>query len=202
MPAARQGLPYRALLMLLLLSGCTGPAHRPSEADATYRTEVTAGLEEIFVTRTTRTLYVRGGTLACAAAPFVAASEQHYDDWSLDIRGDDARVVRTHVARVGGFTACFGPVQTGGRFPLYARGRIGSLGYTAMGECRFMKSKSPAAGLLVLTCSADLSGLPEGYAGGYLTTSSLATAGGTKALPVRGYLSTSVITMRLWKAPH
>jgi hypothetical protein len=62
-----------------------------------------------------------------------------------------------------------------------------------------MKSKPPAPKLLVLSCNGDLSELPSPYIGGYLTTSSLAPSGGKEATHVRGYLSTSVITMRLWK---
>jgi hypothetical protein len=190
---------HGALLALCTsLTACTHWSHSSLPSDSTYREEVSAGLEEIYVTRTTRTQYIQGATPACSVAPFSTTSEQHYDTWSLQVRASDARIVRTHDRRVGEFMACFGPVSPGGTFPAYAHGAAGSLIYSAVGDCRFMRSKPPAPGLLVLACTLDLSELPSEYIGGYMTTSSLAPSGGVH---VRGYLSTSVITMRLWKKP-
>ena len=197
----RRSLVHSALLLAASPSGCAFSPHQVGPTEATYVTEVSAGLEEIYVTRTTRTQYIPGATAACAAAPFSSASEQHYDAWSVSLRASDARMVNTHVARMGEFAACFGAVTPERSFPLYAWGTQGAVTYRAAGECRFMQSKPPAAKLLVLSCRGDLSGLPDGYIGGYLTTSSLAPTGGKSALDVPGYLSTSVITMRLWKKP-
>jgi hypothetical protein len=185
----------------ILLSGCTPLRQHAGSAERVYREEVSAGLEQIYVVRTTRTRYLRGTTPACAAAPFTAASEQHYDTWSLMVQSSDGRVVKTHEKRVGEFLACFGAITPSGTFAMYSPGTNDSLPYTGIGECRFMKSKAPAPKLLVLNCSLDLSGLPADYVGGYATASSLAPSGGEDAIDVRGYLSTSVITFRLWKKP-
>jgi hypothetical protein len=54
----------------ILLSGCTSLSQRAGPADLPYKEEVSAGLEEIYVVRTTRTQYTRGATPACAAALF------------------------------------------------------------------------------------------------------------------------------------
>jgi hypothetical protein len=178
------------------LTACTHWGDFSRAANSVYREEVSAGLEEIYLTRTTRTQYIQGATPACSAAPFATTSEQHYDTWSINVRASDARIVGTHQRLVGEFTACFGPVGPGGTFSAYSRGVAGSLTYTALGECRFMRSKPPAPKLLVLACALDLGDLPGDYSGGYITTSSLAASDG---IHVRGYLSTSVITMRLWR---
>jgi hypothetical protein len=184
------------LLLGAFLWGCI-PAAR--QADPIYKEEVSAGLEEIYLTRTTRMQYQAGATPACSAAPFASVSEQHYDTWSLGLRGSDGRVVNTHEQRAGQFMACFAAISPNGTFAMYSQGTMRSLTYGSIGECRFMQSKPPAPKLIVLNCSGDLSGLPKGYVGGYLTASSLAPTGGKDAVHVRGYLSTSVITMRLWR---
>ena len=191
-----------ALALSAFLASCASMGHAPDAHEAIFEQEVSAGLEEISVTRTIRTQFIQGATPPCSAAPFPTVSEQHYDVWSLGLRASDARVVKTHEKKVGQFRACFGSVNPTGAFAMYATGTADSLSYTAIGDCRFMKSKAPAPKLLVLHCSGDLSELPAEYVGGYLTTSSLAPSGGKDAVDVPGYLSTSVITMRLWKKPR
>jgi hypothetical protein len=60
----------------------------------------------------------------------------------------------------------------------------------------------PIRTALAFTCRLDLSGLPESYAGGFLVSSTLAPLLGANQPPdahVPGYLSTSVVTVRLWK---
>jgi len=195
----RAGLWPLAVCLSGSLAACASTARKGDTPDAVYKDEIAAGLEEIYITRTIQTQYIQEATAACAAAPFAAASEQHYDTWTLSLRAADGRVAKTHERLSGEFVACFAPVAPNGTFALYSRGSNGSMPYTATGECKFMKSKPPAPKLLVLSCSADLGDLPTPYVGGYLTTSSLAPSGGKNATHVRGYLSTSVITMRLWK---
>jgi len=184
------------------LAGCTTAGHASDASSSLYDQEVSAGLEEITVTRTTRTQYTQGATPACAGAPFQPVSEQHYDTWSIGLRSSDARIVSTHENRVGEFMACFSGLNPNGTLSMYAKGTAGAVSYTSVGECKFMQSKPPAPKLLVLNCNGDLSQLPADYIGGYLTASSLAPAGGKDAANVPGYLSTSVITMRLWRKPR
>jgi hypothetical protein len=187
--------------LIASLAGCATPVHGVDTSDSTYRDEIAAGVEEIYITRTTRTQYTPGPTATCSAAPFPTVSEQHYETWSLGVSPSDASVTKTHERLVGEFTACFASVGSNGTFALYSRGKHEAISYTSVGECKFMKSKPPAPKLLVLSCNGDLSELPTSYIGGYLTTSSLAPSGGKDATHVRGYLSTSVMTMRLWKKP-
>ena len=200
----RSRYPFHGSLLLwgIYLGGCTSASHRPDAPDSLYKKEVSAGLEEIYVTRTTRTQFIQGATPACSTTPFPSVSEQHYETWSLGVRTSDARIVNTHEKRVGEFTACFAAVTPNGTIAMYSRGTTGSLAYSSIGECEFMQSKPPAPKLIVLNCSGDISGLPADYIGGYLTASSLSPTGGKDAVNVPGYLSTSVITMRLWKKPR
>jgi hypothetical protein len=191
----------RAALPLcsLLLSACATPGPETNAADSQFKEEVRAGVEEIYVARTVRTQYTSGATPACSAAPFASASEQHYDVWSMSLNVSDGRIANSHEKRLGEFTGCFGRPGSDGTFPMYFMGTHGTIPYTLLGSCRFMQAKPPAPTLLVLNCAGDLSGLPEPYTGGYLTSSSLAPTGGANAVHVPGYLSTSVVTMRFWK---
>jgi hypothetical protein len=182
------------LATCVLLSSCA--SDRGTSEPSAYREEISAGLEEIYVTRSIRTQYIKGATPACAAASFDSASEQHYDMWSLREQSSDARIVATHERPVGSFVACFGPLGQDGTLKASMQGTLGRLTYAGRGDCRVMGSKPPAPGLAPLACTVDLSALPDGYVGGYLTTSSLAP---TQGAHVHGFLSTSVIIYRLWK---
>ena len=53
---------------IVLLSGCMSIRQSGGPADVTFKEEVSAGLEEIYVVRTTRTGYTRRATAACASA--------------------------------------------------------------------------------------------------------------------------------------
>jgi hypothetical protein len=198
-PAAPAPPAWVALLLVFAVCAlCACVSGAGAGAERTYHEEVSAGLEEIYITRSTRTQYIRGATPACAAAAFSAASEQHYDMWSIRPQARDARLLGTHERPVGEFLACFGAMGPDGTFSAYTRGSLGPVSYSGTGNCRLMRSKPPAPDLLPLACTLDLADLPDGYLGGYMTTSSLAPIRDTH---VRGFLSTSVITYRLWRTP-
>lgn len=188
------------LLVILGLPWATATQAGPTQS--TYKQEVRAGAEEIYVFRTTRTLHKPGATPACAAAPFPSANEDYYDLWSIELRASDSRIVNTHKKAVGGFTACMGQLAQGSPVQMYATGNLAHIPWVGVGECVVLKSQPPVRTAVAFNCRLDLSGLPEAYAGGFLASSTLAPFLGKNQPPtahVPGYLSTSVVILRLWK---
>jgi hypothetical protein len=182
----------------------SSPSAQASDPEDAFKQEVVAGLEEIFVFRTTRTEQQQGATPDCAAAPFTSAREDRYDLWSMELRASDGRVVRTHLKPVGNFRACFTQFALGMPLGMYAMGTVGNVSWIGSGECLPTQSQPPVRTVLAFNCQLNLSGLPEGYAGGMATSSTAAPllpreAGPTAHVP--GYLSTSVVTIRFWKKP-
>jgi hypothetical protein len=170
---------------------------------SSFEEEVKAGVEEIYVFRTTRTAQERGATPACASAPFPTASEDHYALWSINLRASDSRLVNTHRKAVGEFRACLSRLAQGEPLNMYATGTLAHIPWVGVGECLVTKSQPPVRTVLALNCQLNLSGLPEAYAGGILTSSTVAPLVGRErgaAAHVPGYLSTSVVTVRLWRA--
>jgi hypothetical protein len=196
----------RALLPLLvpaLLSyGCAStPATRPADD---YHQEVSADVEEIYILRTVRKEHTRGATPACAAAPFTVANEDLYEVWSMEQRSSDGRVIQTHQELAGSFRICIGPLAAGKPFSIYMETTTGGKHHTGLGECTATSAQPPLKTLLALTCVATASDLPPEYAGGSMVTSTLAPVLGRDQpvdAHVSGYLSTSIIVMRLWKKP-
>jgi len=189
---------YLAALITALLSAC---ATQDRSGEAVSGGEVGGGAEEIYVFRTTRTRHVRGPTEVCAPAPFASANEDYYELWSIKLRSRDSRLVNARQSVVGGFTACLGQLAVGQPLPMYAMGTVADIPWTGVGECLPLKSQPPVRTAIAFTCRLDLAGLPSGYAGGFLVSSTLAPAlGGNPpaAAHVPGYLSTSVVSMRLW----
>jgi hypothetical protein len=187
------------LMIAALLCAPTIPS-RPTES--AYKQEVKAGLEEIYVFRTTRTQHQSGKTPACAVAPFASVNEDYYDLWSIELRPSDSRVVDTHKNEVGGFTACFGPLALDRPLLMYATGKVARIPWAGVGECVTLKSQPPVRTAVAFNCRMNLTQLPGAYAGGFLISSTLAPFISRNQDPtahVPGYLSTSIVTMRLWK---
>ncbi len=179
-------------------------AQAADSADA-FKQEVSAGVEEIFVFRTTRSEQQQGATPDCAAAPFASTREDTYDLWSIELRASDGRVVSTHRKPVGGFRACFTQLAQGKPLGMYAMGKVGNVPWVGAGECLITQGQPPVRTVLALNCELNLTGLPEGYTGGFATSSTVAPLLGRDAGPaahVPGYLSTSVVTIRFWKKPN
>ena len=110
-------------------------------------------------------------------------------------------MVSTHEKSVGEFRACFSQLAEGKPLNMYAWGTIARTPWTGVGECAITKSQPPDRTVLALNCQLNLSGLPDRYTGGMLTSSTLAPLlarehGPTAHAP--GYLSTSVVTARFW----
>ncbi len=189
------------LLSVQALPTATG---QPVRTRSAYTEEVRAGLEEIFVFRTTRTQHHQGGAPACASAPFHPVDNDYYALWSIGLQAADSRVVDTHERAVGGFSACFGPLARDRPLEMYATGSVAHIPWTGSGECLVTKAQPPVRTALAFTCRLALSGLPDAYAGGLVVSSTLAPFISKTQSPsahVPGYLSTSVVVMRLWKKP-
>jgi hypothetical protein len=177
---------------------------RAADSSASYREEINAGLEEIKVFRTTRTARTHGATSFCTDAGFESAAEDNYSLWSLKLDENNSRIEATHVREVGEFRACFGAQAIGKPFSMFAAGTIGGIPWKGNGDCTPMTAQPPVQTVRTFNCNLVISGLPEGYVGGWLTSSTEAPIFGASAAPdahVRGYLSTSVVVLRLWKKP-
>ena len=187
------------VLTMSLLPAC---AVQETHDEAVSRSEPGGNAEEIYIFRTSRTRHERGATPACAPAPFSSANEDYYELWSIEVRPSDSRVVNAHRSSVGGFTACLGKLVVGQPVAMYAFGTVANVPWTGIGECLPLKSQPPVRTALALSCHLDLAGLPSSYAGGFLVSSTLAPLLGGNQPPdahVPGYLSTSVVSVRLWK---
>ena len=195
----------QALKTVLLMTAVLAlPDARSDQLQSSYKDEVAAGLEEIFVFRTSRTRHTAGQTSACSAAPFSSTNEDFYQLWSIQTHAADSRVVNTHVRNVGGFTACLGQLARDQPLQMYATGTVDQIPWIGVGECLALMSQPPVRTAIAFTCHLNLSGLPERYTGGFLTSSTLAPFLGKDQPPtayIPGYLSTSVATVRLWKRP-
>jgi hypothetical protein len=192
------------LLTALALVAATLSAEQTAAA---YKQEITAGAEEIFVFRTSRTEATPGATAFCTPAPFASIREDFYALASMELNTKTSKVSNTHVRAVGGFRACFtgfSPLVAGQArtLEMFAKGETAGISWTGQGGCVVMAAQPPVRTVLALNCQLALTGLPDVYAGGLLVSSTAAPVLGANApadAHVPGYLSTSVVTMRLWK---
>jgi hypothetical protein len=196
---------WRNLCSILVVAGLLWVStSQAGPTQSTYKQEVRAGAEEIYVFRTTRMQHKPSATPACAAAPFPSVTEDYYDLWSIELRTSDSRIVNTHKSGVGGFTACFGQPAQDHSLQMYAMGTVAHIPWVGLGECVALKSQPPVRTVVAFSCHLNLSGLPEAYSGGFVASSTLAPFLGKDQGPaahVPGYLSTSIVTLRLWKKP-
>jgi hypothetical protein len=191
-------------LLLTAVSFCAWLGNASTTlSQSAYKDEVRAGVEEIYVFRTTRTAQTRGTTPACAAAPFASVNEQVFDLWSIESRAADSRIVNAHRRSVGAFTACFTSPAPDHSLQMYASGKVAHIPWVGIGECIVPKSQPPVRTVAMYTCRLDLSGLPDRYSGGFVVSSTLATLlrDQPATAHVPGYISTSIVTLRLWKKP-
>lgn len=198
---SRASSPWTAFLPVLLAQAVVHAADAPGVADQ-HAHEVTGGKEEVHVFRTSRTQRVRGSTELCRAAPFESVAEDHYALASFTTDSATSRIDDSHVLPVGEFRACFGAAVTGQPIAMYARGRVGALEWSGRGECSGMPSQPPDRRVVAFNCNLTLDGLPPEYVGGWATSSTLQPVLGADAAAdakVEGYLSTSVVVMRVWR---
>jgi|GEM_PF-1087925 len=195
---------FHSRLLTLLLPGalCGACVTTNPQPASDYHREVSAGLEEIHVVRTVRIEHARGATEKCAAAPFPVVTEDVFETWSIETQPNDGRIIDTRRQPVGSFRGCIGQMAEGRALQMFVVGTMNDVPYTSLVECRAPPAPGPLRTLLALTCVGSLTDLPPAYAGGLMVSSTLAPVLGRDQpvdAHVPGYLSTSVITTRLWK---
>ena len=161
-----------------------------------------AGVEDIVILRSLRLSRITP-TDFCAASRvgFSASAEDRYDFKPVATDPASGKVTNAGGARAGTLHACFGPTSDSLVFGFHAEGDVGGTSFVGHGHCRMAKADSPEAGISFWTCQLDLTGLPSGYLGDQLTTSTLQSRAllGAETDPP-GYTQASIATVRLWKA--
>ena len=179
-------------------SPSTGLAQTNQQAGLTQTPQV----EDIYVARSVRES--RGTpTEFCSKARSGlddAVSESNFTFRSTATRATDGLVIDANVKTIGSLHACFGRTSNPAVVSFYGEGILGGTVFKGLGECRSMKSDFPERGLNAQRCFLDLSGLPDNYIGGLLTTNTMDSLKrlGTESDPP-GYVQPSIATIRLWK---
>lgn len=157
----------------------------------------TANSEDILLLRTKRASSAEGPGPECAQAPFAVRQRDVYQLYAMT--ADETGLVTDPMAAPShSFIACLGAFAEDGSFPMFSIGDLGG-GYTGLNRCGIEAANDPAEGSLLIHCSGRLQTAPEGYTGGHMTSSTLAPTAGED---VPGYTTTSIVTMRLWRAPQ
>ena len=167
--------------------------------------EPAAGLEEITILRSIREPHQPADGWCSSSKtgfePLPKDAERFYSFWSLRLRPEDGRVIETKDTRVAELRGCFGATAEPPRQNFYAEITLGSLSFRGNGECLALRIDFPQPGLFPVRCQLVLSGLPEPFVGGVLTTNTITSgaAFGGETLPA-GYTQASIATIRLWKS--
>lgn len=178
-----------ASLVLATLALTAAAAAQPAQ---------TTAKEDIFILRTERSGRADGATPECAAAPFPIRQMDVYDLYSVRTDLETGLVTDPRAQQVRAFTACLGEFAQDGSFQMYSITEIDGRPYTGLNRCEILAANDPAPDSFLLHCHGRVQDSPEGYVGGLLTSSTLAPLG--EAPDVPGYTTTSIITMRLWRA--
>ncbi|QSQ21653.1 hypothetical protein JY651_41880 [Pyxidicoccus parkwayensis] len=113
----------------------------------------------------------------CAAAPFQSNVFLGASVYVPLHRPRDGKVVYEGRKRVGSATACvrltdftFPPGQ---QVPFYARFNLPDGSFTASGTCTLVSNNVPEAGLVLAGCALKLVGVPRGFVGGTVSSTSV-----------------------------
>lgn len=166
------------------------------------QTAADSSVEEIYVVRSVRE-FNGAATAYCEASRTGVAGltrEERYAFRSTAVRGSDGRLTDADANAVGSLHSCSSTSPTGEAVPFYGEGTIGRITFTGRGDCRTAEADVPEPGMLASRCYLKLSGLPDGYVGGQLTTNSIRSKAslGTTSDPA-GYTQASIATVRVWK---
>jgi hypothetical protein len=175
---------------LALLIGEAGAQTRP------------ARVEEIRVVRSIRLARMQP-TEFCSQSrtTFVSATyEDSYSFAAVATRSTDGVVTDAVSRKVGSGHACYERAADPGVVSLYIEVDLGGVRSVGVGKCTSARSDFPEPDLRVISCFANLSGLPAPYVGGLLTTNSIDSRQplGAESEPP-GYVQPSIATVRLWK---
>jgi hypothetical protein len=134
-----------------------------------------------------------------------ATREGQYAFRSTATRASDGQIIATSVKTIGSIHLCTGPTSDAAISNFYGEGVFAGVPFRGIGDCHARKSNFPERGLFSFNCFLDLSGLPDPYVGGLLTTNSMQSLSpsglpsvGTETEPP-GYTQASIATVRLWK---
>lgn len=158
----------------------------------------TAASEDVYVVRTVRASTVAGAAPECAAAPFPTRGYDVYDLRSVDVAADTALIAAPSGPTVGGFNACLGEFRQDGTFDMFSFGELNGSAWSALAHCTIVAAREPVEEAALLHCTARIEDPPAGYVDGLLISNTMTPRG--SALDVPGYVTTSVIVMRLWRA--
>lgn len=182
--------PFSLVASLMLFSG-----------GAHAQTVSPEGVEEIRVVRSIRISRVKP-TEFCAQSRTTFSGAQYEDQYSfaaVTTRSSDGFITDAVSSKVGIGHGCLGSADDSGMLPIYLEIELNGIRFVGIGKCTGGKSDFPEAGVVILACSANLSGLADPYIGGLLTTNTLISRkGGAESEPA-GYVQASIATVRLWK---
>jgi hypothetical protein len=193
-----------ALVCALWVSGALPGNRSPLCAQNAREARLAAPtqLEEIYIARSvpeTRTV----ATTFCAQerSGFSGATvEAQYTLQSTATQTSDGRMIDTNVKAIGSIHICLGPTSDPAIRNYYGDISLGHTEFKGIGECHRQKADFPENGLTAQNCFLNLSGLPNPYIGGLLTTNSMNSVKsvGMETDP-SGYTQTSIATIRLWR---
>jgi hypothetical protein len=189
----------------VVLSACSSSASFRSGGVAAAGRENGNDVEDIYVVRSVRQARVPT-TSFCDVAKIGFANaniEDQYIFRSISTRTSDGLVTDASVQTVRTAHACFGPTSDPNALNFYAEGQLGGVSFRGVGDCQNNRNypNYPEGGLGVSRCFLDLSGLPDSYVGGRLTSNSIVSPNsliGERTDPP-GYVQSSIATVRLWK---
>jgi hypothetical protein len=209
------------ILLIGFALTCLRPAYADGVTDSPQQTVPSAGpataeVEEVFVYLAVRSNRTPGASdSACDDAGFPVRNRNDSEFRALSLTRGTGRVDRNVGETIGNSVACFSARSETGRTEFFSKMVINGVTATGRGECIQRYSDFPEPRVGVQECWLKLEGLPEGYVGGFVTTSTVATrvadavaaaacAGGPCGRGLEsdppGYVLPAVVTTRLWKA--
>jgi hypothetical protein len=160
-------------------------------------------VEEIYVARSVRESRIEP-TDFCAKARTgfdKAIYEDRYTFRSINIQTSDGLITDGNVKTIGSGHTCFGLTANPTLLSFYGEITLGHIAFKGSGECRVLRPDFPEHGVTPNNCFLELSGLPDPYIGGLLSSNTVISLNtlGLDSDP-SGYLQSSIATVRLWKA--
>jgi hypothetical protein len=158
-------------------------------------------VEEIYIARSIRVArVVPSDYCAPTRTGFAPALEDTLVIRSVTTNPADGRMEATNPKDIGSLHVCLGQAMDPTVVGSYTEGNLNGIAFTGIGDCRMVRGNLPEDGLLTYRCFLSLSGLPEPYVGGFLTSSTMysRTPFGVESSPP-GYTQAAIMTIRLWK---
>jgi hypothetical protein len=159
-------------------------------------------VEDIYVVRSLRLSRISATSFYATSRTGFADmnTEGQYNFQSVRTKTWDGTVRDANVETVCTLHACFGATPDPTRFRFYAEGALGGTPIIGQGDCLMARQDFPEQGVRLFRSFLDLSGLPEAYVGGHLTTNTVTPKRSTGDVSdPAGYVQPSIATIRLWK---